>query len=193
MVIIKKIRDKWWQECSKKGKLADYWGEYKLGQPWRKIVWKFLKKWKTELPYDPEIPPLGKHPKETKSLPQRQICTPIFTAALLTTAEVQKQPKCHRWINEWRCACVLSHSVMSDSSWPHGLQPKRLLFPWNFLGKNTGVGCHLLLQGIFPTQGSNPRLLHLLYWQGDSLTLNHKPHGKPQRCDVYTQWNIIQS
>ena len=36
----------------------------------------------------------------------------------------------------------------------------RLLHPWDFLGKSTGVGCHFLLQGIFPTQGSNPGLLH---------------------------------
>ena len=36
----------------------------------------------------------------------------------------------------------------------------RLLHPWDFLGKNTGVGCHFLLQGIFPTQGLNPGLLH---------------------------------
>ena len=38
---------------------------------------------------------------------------------------------------------------------PHGLWSARLLCPWNFLGKNTGVGCHALLQGIFLTQGSN--------------------------------------
>ena len=41
---------------------------------------------------------------------------------------------------------------------PHGLQPTRLLSPWNFPGKSTGVGCHFLLQGIFPTQGLNPGL-----------------------------------
>ena len=50
----------------------------------------------------------------------------------------------------------VSHSVLSDSLWPQGLQPARLLCPWNFLGKNTVVGSHSLLQGIFPTQGSNP-------------------------------------
>ena len=44
-----------------------------------------------------------------------------------------------------------SHSVVSDST--------RLLCPWDSLGKNTGVGCHFFLQGIFPTQGSNPGLL----------------------------------
>ena len=49
---------------------------------------------------------------------------------------------------------------MSDSLRPHGLQPTRLLRPWDFPGKSTGVGCHFLLQGIFPTQGSNPGLPH---------------------------------
>ena len=43
----------------------------------------------------------------------------------------------------------------------------KLLCPWSFLGKNSGKGCHFLLQGIFPTQGRNMRLLHLLYWQAD--------------------------
>ena len=39
-----------------------------------------------------------------------------------------------------------SHSVVSDSQRPHGLQPTRLLHPWDFPGKSTGVGCHCLLQ-----------------------------------------------
>ena len=43
-----------------------------------------------------------------------------------------------------------SHSVVSDSLWPHRLQPTRLLCPWDFLGKGTGVGCHCLLR--------NPRI-----------------------------------
>ena len=46
-------------------------------------------------------------------------------------------------------------SVVSDSVRPHGLQPSRLLCPWDSPGKNTGVGCHALLQGIFLTQESN--------------------------------------
>ena len=49
---------------------------------------------------------------------------------------------------------------MADSLQPHGLKPTRLLHPWDSPGKNTGVGYHFLLQGIFPTQGSNPGLLH---------------------------------
>ena len=44
---------------------------------------------------------------------------------------------------------------MSDSLWPHGLSPTSLLCPWDSPGKDTGVGCHALLQGIYPTQGLN--------------------------------------
>ena len=57
---------------------------------------------------------------------------------------------------------MLSYSLVSNSQRPFGLQPTRLLCPsrqWNSPGKNTGVGCHFLLQGIFPTQGSNLYLL----------------------------------
>ena len=43
-----------------------------------------------------------------------------------------------------------SRSVVSDSQWPHGLQPARLLHPWDFPGKSTGMGCHCLLRP-FPT------------------------------------------
>ena len=50
--------------------------------------------------------------------------------------------------------------AMTDSLQPHGLQPARLLCPWDFPGKNTGVVCHFLLQGIFPTQGLSSGLLH---------------------------------
>ena len=57
---------------------------------------------------------------------------------------------------------------MSDFLMTHGLLPARLFCPWDFPGKNTGVGCHFLLQGIFLTQGPNPSLLH---WQADFLPL----------------------
>ena len=64
----------------------------------------------------------------------------------------------------WQTKCAHSStSVMSES-----LQPTRLLCLWDFPGKNTGVGCHALLQGIFPTKGSNPHLLYcrqiLYHW-----------------------------
>ena len=61
----------------------------------------------------------------------------------------------------------------SDSLRPHGLQPTRCLCPWDFPGKNTELGCHFLLQGIFPTQRFKPSLLH---WQADSFTT--EPPGK---------------
>ena len=70
--------------------------------------------------------------------------------------------------------CVLSFSVVSNCLWPHGLQPARLLYSWDFPGKITWFGCHFLLQGTFPTQWLNPPLLH---WQVDSLPLNHQ--GNP--------------
>ena len=57
-----------------------------------------------------------------------------------------------------KTTCVLSCSAVSDFLLAHGLYPARLLCPWHFSGKNTGVGCQLLLQGIFPTQELNPGL-----------------------------------
>ena len=71
--------------------------------------------------------------------------------------------------------CV-SHSAVSDSLRPHGLQPARLLCPWDFPGKNTGVGCHFLLQGIFLTLGLNLDLLHqmqILYRLSHQGNLNY--------------------
>ena len=64
------------------------------------------------------------------------------------------------------CVCVYACSVpsfVSNSLRPCGLKPARLLCPRDSPGKNTGVGCRAFLQGIFPTQGSNPHLLCLLH------------------------------
>ena len=61
------------------------------------------------------------------------------------------------------CSVMLSPSVMSAFLCANSLQLTRLLCPWNFPGKNTGLDCHYLLQGFFPTQGSNLHLLHLLH------------------------------
>ena len=67
-----------------------------------------------------------------------------------------------------------SCSVVSDSLRPQGLWPTRLLCPCNVPGKNTGVGCHFLLQGNFPHLGIEPKSPVL---QEDSLLLSHK--GSP--------------
>ena len=58
--------------------------------------------------------------------------------------------------------------------------------PWDSPGKNTGMGYHFLLQGIFPTQGLNPSLLPLLHWQAGSLLL--EPPGK-HHLQIQTQTN----
>ena len=77
---------------------------------------------------------------------------------------------------------------MSNSLWPHELQPVKLLCSWAYPGKNTEVGCHFLLQGIFLTQGSNLRLLHLLHWQADSLPVSHQ--GNPTDFYSLSKWTI---
>ena len=80
-----------------------------------------------------------------------------------------------------------SHPVVSNSLRPHGLYPTKLLRPWNFSGKCTGVGCHFLLQGIFLTQGSNPGLPHCrqtLYhlWHQGSKLENHEGYCNNPCC-----------
>ena len=79
---------------------------------------------------------------------------------------------------------VCAHSVMSNSLQPHRLQPASLLCPWDFPDKTTGVGCHFLLQGIFPTHGSKLRLLCLLHQQVDSLPLSHLTVAVPMGSAV---------
>ena len=68
-------------------------------------------------------------------------------------------------------ACSVA-SVVSNSLQPRGLHLARLICPRDSPGKNTGVGWHFLLQGIFPIQRLNPRLLH---WQASSLPLGPPP------------------
>ena len=67
-------------------------------QPLWRTVWRFLKKLKTELPYDPEILLLGIYPEKT--IIQKESCTTMFIAALFTTGRTWKQPKCPS-TDEW--------------------------------------------------------------------------------------------
>ena len=75
-------------------------------------------------------------------------------------------------------ACLIAKSC-SVLLRPHGLKPTRLLCPWNFPGKNMGVGCHFLLQGVLLTHGLN---LCLLHWQAASLSLSQQ--GRPSEGSV---------
>ena len=68
----------------------------------------------------------------------------------------------------WACAKSLQSCPTLR---PYVLKPARLLCPQDSPGKNTWVGCHVLLQGIFLTQGLDPCFLHLLHWQLGSLPL----------------------
>ena len=101
-----------------------------------------------------------------------QILKLPVTLTMLMTANasqsfpgLQNSQKCSEMFEEGeREVKSVSHSVLSHSLRLDGLlcpwEPSGLLCPWDFPGKTTGVGCHSLLQGIFPTQGSNPGLLH---------------------------------
>ena len=94
----------------------------------------------------------------------QHICLKLFY-------ECQELLPFYNWKGKGSC------SVLSNSLWPHGLQFTRLLHLWDFPGESTKVGCHFLLQGIFPTQESNPGLLHCrqtlhcLSYQGSLLQL----------------------
>ena len=99
-IIKKSTNNKCWRGCGEMGTLLHCWWECKLVQPLWRIVWRFLKKLKTDLPYDPAILILGIYPENTKTLIQKDTCTPIFIAALFTIAKTQKQPKCP-WTYEW--------------------------------------------------------------------------------------------
>ena len=69
-------------------------------QPLWKSVWRFLKKLKLELPYDPAIALLGIYPKDTDVVKTRAICTPMFIAAMATFAKLWKEPRCPS-TDEW--------------------------------------------------------------------------------------------
>ena len=73
--------------------------------------------------------------------------------------------------------CMRAKSLQSCPALCYPMVTARLLCPWDSPSKNTGMGCHALLQGIFLTQGSNPHLLGPLHWWVDSLPL--APPGKP--------------
>ena len=93
-IINKSTNNKCLRGCGEKGTLVHCWLEFILVQPLWKTVWIFLKKLKMKLPFDPMISLLGICLKNPDTLIQKNICTPMFIAALLTIAKIWKEPKC---------------------------------------------------------------------------------------------------
>ena len=86
------------------------------------------------------------------------LCDPIDGSPSGSPVPGILQARTLEWVaisfsNAWKWKW--SHSVMSDFSRPHGLQPSRVLCPWDFPGKSTGVGCHCLLHHVFLTSCLN--------------------------------------
>ena len=90
-----------------------------------------------------------------------------MSAFSLPRVLAQHKDNQEQWIGE--CYYFIAKSFLTLLQC-QGLSPARFFCPWDFPDKNTGMGCHSLLQRIFPTQGSN---LCFLHWQADSLPLSH--------------------
>ena len=88
----------------------------------------------------------------------------------------------HRYC--WYWCCLVTKSCLT-LLWPQGLQPTRLLCPWDFPGKNIGMDCHFLLQGIFWSRNwtVSPAL------QADSLLLSHQ--GSPYSLSKFQLYNSV--
>ena len=129
-------------------------------------MWQHLKVHIHTEALDLTLPPLFM-PREITACGQWDTGRGVFMSLLFMLVKNLKQSNClqrkkimcvivmqlNSCNNENVCVCVCARvcSVVSSSLRPNGLWPTRLLCPWNFPGKNTGVGCHFLLQGIFPT------------------------------------------
>ena len=102
-IINKSTKNKCSQGCGERETLFHCWWECRLVQPLWKAVWRYFKKLKMDLPFDPMTPLLGIYSKEPKTLVQKSISTPMFIAALISIAKIWKQPKCpsvYEWIKQ---------------------------------------------------------------------------------------------
>ena len=109
------------------GTLMHCWWECKLVQPLGKTIWRILKL-TVELPYDPAIALLGICPEKDKTLIWKDICTPVFTAALFTIARTWKQPSAHQQMtglicDKHTCICtyICTHNIYVHTHMHNGM------------------------------------------------------------------------
>ena len=98
--------------------------------------------------------------------------SPVFQFKILSSLrQSQERDRKYRNILLFVCCCLATKSCPAFCDpMDYSLLGSAILSPWDSPGKNSELGCHLLLKGIFLTQGSNPHL----HWQAESLPLSHQ-------------------
>ena len=95
-IITKATNNKCWRGCGEKGILVHYWWDCRLVQPLWKTVWNSLRKLRMDLPFDPAIPLLGLYPKNPETPIPKNLCTPMFIAALLQLPSARSSLGAHQ-------------------------------------------------------------------------------------------------
>ena len=161
------------------GSFVHCWWECKLMQPLWKTVWGFFKTL-IELPYDEAFLLLGTYPKQTKTPPQKDICTLLFTAALCTIAKSCKQPPISGWMDEMWTRAVAHYLT---------LKKKKEILPFvrtrmNFKG--------IMLSEIIQTEVVNYHMI--LYVESKKEKAKNKQkdwaHGHREQSSVCLRWEV---